>query len=356
MAENSTKILSTISGDKILYPIVIGLGVASYMLYNEYSQKEFPIIHINFSMIFWIVIAWSMMALRDFGYMLRVRVLTNGELSWRQAFNIIMIWEFTSAITPSMIGGTGVAVLFFNREGISVGRSSAIVMATSFLDQLYFSIFFPLFFFLVGPGALFTIGHETVAEADVLSFTNMFFYAALIGYSLMFAYTVAVFYGLFINPRGLKILLWWIFQLPLIRRWRRKAAATGVDLVNASKELRSQGLVFWLKAFGATIFAWSGRYLIVNFLLLAFSTTGDQFLIYTRQFVMWIMMIVSPTPGGSGFAEYVFSEYLTEFIPSGFTGILAFLWRLISYYPYLFIGAILLPRWLKQKFGNTVAT
>jgi uncharacterized membrane protein YbhN (UPF0104 family) len=27
---------------------------------------------------------------------------------------------------------------------------------------------------------------------------------------------------------------------------------------------------------------------------------------------------------------------------------IAVLWRLISYFPYLFIGALLLPRWVKQ--------
>ncbi|MEN9445335.1 MAG: hypothetical protein RIS47_2226 [Bacteroidota bacterium] len=354
MADDSTTILKQIGGFKIILPILVGVGVAGYMLYSEFSTKEFPKLDIGYKAVFWFVLAWLMMVLRDFGYVLRVRLLTENELSWRQSFQIIMVWEFTSAITPSMVGGTSVAVLFFNREGISIGKSSAIVMATSFLDQLYFSLLFPIFVLIVGPSKLFDIGGTAAAGADFLSLSNLFVYFAVVGYSLMLAYTLIVFYGLFINPRGLKILLWWIFKLPLIRKWRRKAAATGNDLVIASKHLKSKGFVFWLKTFGATIFAWSGRYLIVNFLLLAFGSHPDQFLVYTRQFVMWIMMIVSPTPGGSGFAEYVFKEYLSEFIPLGFTGILAFLWRLISYYPYLFIGAIVLPRWLRRGAVKTV--
>ncbi len=31
---------------------------------------------------------------------------------------------------------------------------------------------------------------------------------------------------------------------------------------------------------------------------------------------------------------------------------MALMWRFISYYPYLFIGAIILPRWIKSKFGK----
>jgi uncharacterized protein (TIRG00374 family) len=61
-------------------------------------------------------------------------------------------------------------------------------------------------------------------------------------------------------------------------------------------------------------------------------------------------MLVSPTPGGSGVAEFAFGELLVSFSQSTFLlAALAILWRLISYFPYLFIGAFLLPRWLKRN-------
>ena len=50
-------------------------------------------------------------------------------------------------------------------------------------------------------------------------------------------------------------------------------------------------------------------------MLLAFFTVKDHMLIFARQLVMWIMMLVSPTPGGSGFAEYIFTRYLSDVIP-----------------------------------------
>jgi uncharacterized protein (TIRG00374 family) len=59
-------------------------------------------------------------------------------------------------------------------------------------------------------------------------------------------------------------------------------------------------------------------------------------------------MLISPTPGSSGVAEFAFSGFLKEFIPLGLVGALALLWRLISYYPYLFIGAAILPRWIRS--------
>ncbi len=66
---------------------------------------------------FYIVIAMLMMAVRDFAYIYRLLILTDHEISWGQAFNVIMLWEFSSAISPSVVGGTGPAIFFFIKRG-----------------------------------------------------------------------------------------------------------------------------------------------------------------------------------------------------------------------------------------------
>jgi uncharacterized protein (TIRG00374 family) len=107
----------------------------------------------------------------------------------------------------------------------------------------------------------------------------------------------------------------------------------------------------------ATILSWTGRYWVVNFLLMAFVAQkysfADHLLIYGRQLSMWIILLISPTPGGSGVAEYIFADFLGDFITNTSWYVpLAFFWRLISYYPYLFIGAVILPVWLRRVFSN----
>jgi uncharacterized protein (TIRG00374 family) len=90
---------------------------------------------------------------------------------------------------------------------------------------------------------------------------------------------------------------------------------------------------------------------VINALLQAFLHLGllDHILILGKQLVLWIFMLISPTPGGSGVAEYAFGELLMPFgLSATMLAGLAVLWRLISYFPYLFIGAILLPRWVKR--------
>ena len=71
---------------------------------------------------------------------------------------------------------------------------------------------------------------------------------------------------------------------------------------------------------------------------------------------MFIMMIISPTPGGSGIAEFLFSRYLSDFVPVDNAHIaatalaIALIWRAISYYPYLIMGAIIAPGWIGRSF------
>ncbi|MGB5990260.1 MAG: lysylphosphatidylglycerol synthase transmembrane domain-containing protein [Marinifilaceae bacterium] len=344
-------LFKSIRPTKVIYPIVIGLAVVSYMLYNEFDPKAFDyIVFTKYTTIF-LSVALLCMMIRDFGYVLRLRILTDGYLTWTKALRTVLLWEFTSAVTPSAIGGTSIAILFVHKEGISVGKSSAVVMATSFLDELYFIIMFPLILLAINHTDLWNVG-----TMDSSVSTSLIWFS-IAGYSLKLIYLLALSYGLFVNPRGLKWILLKVFKLPLLRKWKHGANTAGTDIINNSKDLKAKKFSFWLKAFAATFFSWTARYWIVNAILAAFWFSNyvwaDHFLIFARQLVMWIMQLVSPTPGGSGFAEYIFSEFLGQFLPTAGLGVtMAVLWRLITYYPYLFAGVFLLPSWIKSKFGK----
>lgn len=339
--------------NRVALPIVIGIAVIFYMFYREYEPGAFSIIDFSWTSIFFLFIAFLLMICRDIGYIIRLKILSGEDLTWYKSFRVIMLWEFTSAITPSAIGGTSLAILYVNKEGLSLGKSSAVVMATSFLDELYFILLFPLLVLFLNPSDLFI-----VEGSDSPFFTSEFFLFAAIGYLVKFIYTLFVSYGLFINPRGLKFLLLWLFKLPVLRRWRHGANDAGTEIITSSRELRRKPFLFWFKAFMATVFSWTSRYWVANAMLAAFFVVSDHFLIFARQLVMWIIMLVSPTPGGSGFAEFVFSRYLGEFIPASpvtsgaIIVAMAFMWRIISYYPYLLMGVIILPRWLQFHFGQ----
>jgi hypothetical protein len=72
--------------------------------------------------------------------MLRLRILSDKKLSWRQSLEISLLWEFASAISPSVIGGTAVALVIMAQEKLETGRTTAIVLITSFLDEVFFHL------------------------------------------------------------------------------------------------------------------------------------------------------------------------------------------------------------------------
>ncbi|MGB3585471.1 MAG: TIGR00374 family protein, partial [Tunicatimonas sp.] len=54
-------------------------------------------------------------------------------------------------------------------------------------------------------------------------------------------------------------------------------------------------------------------------------------------------------PGSSGTAEFFFNQFFYEFL-GDYTIVTNILWRMLTYYPYLLLGAIFLPRWIKRVF------
>jgi uncharacterized protein (TIRG00374 family) len=289
---------------------------------------------------------------RDLGYILRIRILSEKSLTWLQSFRVIMLWEFTSSVTPSTVGGTALAVVFLNKEGMSLGRSTAVVLATSFLDELYFVIMMPLMILLVGKQALFT----TVLQGTGLGFLNELALIAGIGYSVILIWVILVGYGLFFNPEAISNFINRIFRLPFLRRWKEAAERAGNDIIRSSEELKKKSFYFWFKAFTTTFLSWTSRYWVVNAILVAFFTINDHFLIFARQLVTWVMMIISPSPGGSGFAELILGRYITDQIPvdplmaGGLALAIAVIWRILTYYPYLLAGALIVPGWIEKKF------
>jgi glycosyltransferase 2 family protein len=348
MDKQYKKIVSFFHFRKIIIPIILGLGVATFLFVINFDREAFRAINWVNQSYFFIFLALMMMVVRDFAYMVRIRILTDGQLGWRKSFDVIMLWEFASAVTPSIIGGSAIALYIVNKEGINMGRTTAIVMITALLDELFYIIMVPIMILLVGTQYLFTSQGEYVFLNTKFGTQGIF----VIGYLFILALTSIIVYGIFLNPRGVKLILLNIFKLPFLRKWRERAAETGNEIIITSREMKGKPFVFWLKAFTATMFSWTGRFLVVNFLILAFVSGGDQLLIYARQLVMWVILLISPTPGGSGVAEFVFSGFLGEFIPSGLTPALGLMWRIISYYPYLFIGAIILPNWLKRVYSK----
>lgn len=283
-------------------------------------------------------------ALRDFGYMLRLRILTDNEFSWKRSFQVIALWEFGTAVAPAVVGGTSVAIYVMAKDGTPLGRSAAIVLVTAMLDELFFLVFAPAVFFFVGIEKLFP--PELDEAMWGLPVQALFW----IGFAFIAVMKITVFYSIFFRPRAIKFLLVRLFQHRWIRKLRPRMAIAGDDLIAASDQFKGRPVGFWLKAIAATWCSWGARFLVLNFIAAAFFSVSDHLLMYARQIVLWVILLISPTPGASGAAEFAFVGFMRDLLPAGaMIVVVALLWRLFTYYFYLFLGALVLPGWLRRE-------
>ncbi|MBL7905673.1 MAG: flippase-like domain-containing protein [Bacteroidales bacterium] len=352
MASQQRRILKFFAFRRIIIPVIIGLAVIGYMIYRDIGQSEISALRFTWNSFLFFGGALMLVAVRDVAYMYRIRLLSGSALTWRKSFDVIFLWEFASSVTPSVVGGSAIAVFILIKEKLGAGRSAAIVMVTALLDELFYIAMVPLVFLIAGFDRLMVVSSEFSLFGAKFGAMGIF----LVGYIIISMLTVLLSYGVIFNPGAFKWLLVRITSISFLRKFRSGATETGDQVIVASNEFRGKSFAFWVKAFGATVFSWTARFWVVNLLIMGFIgqvSLGQNFLIYARQLMMWVIMLVSPTPGGSGIAEYFFPVFLREFIagPSGdLTTLVAFSWRLITYYPYLIIGAMVLPFWLRRVY------
>ncbi|MEE1221135.1 MAG: lysylphosphatidylglycerol synthase transmembrane domain-containing protein [Bacteroidales bacterium] len=342
--------LSLFSFKRILLPLLIGIGVAVLLILKDIKNDSSAITDIlinwTWASTLFLFLALCFGVMRDLMYMYRIRLLSDKKLSWKQSFQVIMLWEFGSAITPSVVGGSALAFFIVSLEGIPVGRSTAIVMITALLDELFYIIITPIVVLVVGVSIAFNTDFRFTFFGNTFGELQIFF----IGYGFMCLLTLIILVAIFFFPQGFKKLLYILAEKKLFRKIKDKTKKMGDDIVTSSQEFKGKGFVFWAKAYLCTVFSWTSRFLVVNCILLAFSPVGEHLLIFARQLVMWIILCISPTPGSSGVAEFAFPLFIGEFMPQGTHATIALIWRLFTYYPYLILGSLVLPYWTKRVF------
>ncbi|MCC5945026.1 MAG: flippase-like domain-containing protein [Bernardetiaceae bacterium] len=349
--KSNKKVFKTLNPNSVYIPVAIGLAVAVYLFIDKVNIDVF-VEKLVAATWWWFGVALIVLLSRDAGYIYRIRMLTGKRLTWKASIYVILLWEFASAVTPSVVGGTAVAVFILNKEKLSLGKSFAFAMLTAFFDNFFFIIFAPLALIATNLWGMQVFPNISMEGGWLQDYgLQVVFY---VSYALIVLYNFIFAYGLFFNPRGFKWILVKITSIGWLKRFRNGALETGTEVIMASKELKGKDFNYWLKATLSTIFIWTSRYFMLNCLVAAFSDMNmlDHLLAFSRQIIMWIVMLISPTPGSSGAAEGVFCLFYSEFLSNDFCAAVGILWRLFYYYPYLFIGALILPRWIKRVYAK----
>ena len=343
--DQDANLLRQLRPSRLVLPILMGLAVVVFLFWRSYKPGDLaPLANAKWE---WLLITLLVLWARDLGYIYRIRHISERELSWRQAFEVIVMWEFASCVLPSAAGGTAAAPIILTKEGIPLGKSLAYTIVTAFLDNLYYVLMVPLVVALAGsalyPRNLDSTFVETLRVLFVVSYVAVSSYAGLL------------LYALFVNPISVRRLLVRLASFRVLRRFRRTAYRHGQEMVNASAHLRGAGWLYWWRASLSTFFVWTARYAVIGCLIAAFvpMTTGTFLFIFARNITYKVVLLLAVTPGGAGIAEGAFPTFFGSFIGTAtMTSFMVLLYRIVTYYFYLALGTVFLPRWAARVFGR----
>jgi uncharacterized protein (TIRG00374 family) len=356
LANNGSKqtseesLLDSVKLSRIIVPTLIGLVVVGYMIATQLDLNQLDSINWQLSTLGWLFLAVLMYVIRHVFYAIRLKIMTSKAFSFWKSMELIVIWEFASAISPTSVGGSGVALLLLGQEKLSGAKTVSVVLYSMILDTIFFVLSLPILYLLLG-AVIIRPGMSGFSDMDGYGVT---FYTVLLA---MVAYGGLFFYGLFVNPNATKRFLLLISKIPFLKRFKSGLRNTALDIRIASEELQHKPMIFHLKAFGATSGAWITRFLAINFIILALVSSApidllNQAIMYARAETMHVITAFSPTPGGAGVAEYLFGGFYSDYIPAGIATLVALVWRLITYYPYLILGAIIIPNWIRKILAS----
>jgi glycosyltransferase 2 family protein len=341
------KVLRSFDLTKVILPVIIGVAVLAFLFFRHFDTEEFKKITWSGSTFLFLGLAVLFLLARISFYALRLYLLSERALSFLKCVQLIFLWEFSSAVSPTNVGGSAVALFILSQEKIGAAKTTPIVVYTIVLDTLFFLICIPLWVLIFGADIL-GPGQETFGGWEVTLLT---------AYGIMLVYGSFFTYGLFVKPQTLQRLLKTIGRIKFLRGIKDRIDQLGEDIVVTSKALRQQSVRYHLGAFFYTVGAWSSKFFLIISLIMGITKSVPLQLtaileLSARIQTMFLMMAVSPTPGGSGFAEILFGNILSDYVPSGISLVVASIWRLMDYYFFLLMGIIIIPQWLRSIMRN----
>lgn len=334
-------VLISISVSIIVISIIVYFTIDADTISQLGSTKikyEFFILAILLSILYWFL--WGA----------RIMVLSNAmdknvNIGFIKSTKIVLANMFLASITPSMAGGEPVRIHLLNKEGMSLGGATAVVLGERLIDAIYIIILVPIAFFIYqGVNDLGFIGKSLMIGVFVfLIIIVLFIYAIL-------------------KPEKIKSLLIYINK-KVSRFFRRKESQSKITIRinkevdnfhNSMMKFSGDGRKALAKASVITIIFWSTGFMIPSMILLGLGLPPFFVESFAAQVLLLVIIMMPTTPGSAGVAEAGIYGLYGVLIGTGegsLIGVFLIIYRFITYYMNLFVGAF-----FQYRIFNSIAS
>lgn len=269
----------------------------------------------------------------------------NKNFSFKSSMKLEMENLFFNGITPFSSGGQPFQILSMKKEGVRMSDGTNITFITSFIHQF----------------ALFLISFVAIVANQ---FLNLFKINTIIKYLSILGFVINVIFMIFLlvlmfnkkfKNNIVKVIVNFLSKLHIVKhklitihKWEEK-----MDVLHESSKIIVKNKRGFIKAIIYNIIALLAYFLVPLTLMYGMGLNSFNALeaIITSSYVVLIGMFV-PIPGGTGGLEYAFVALFSNFVSSNIVAALMLVWRFITYYLGIILGAITLNINNKDKWYN----
>jgi len=295
-------------------------------------RYEFFLAAIAIEFVYWIL--WG----------LRIKILSNAietstKIGLWESTKIVFANLFLANITPSMAGGEPVRIYLLNKNGLSTGSATAVVLGERLIDAIFLVLCFP-FAFLILRNYI-DIGPLQTAISIAVA---------------VFIIAIIIFFYVLLQPEKTKKFLTFIGKK--LERFSKNKKRTEMTIERIGTEvdnfhssmlffLRDEKKTFFIASL-VTVLFWVTGWLVPPLLLMGLGL-GPHLIESTASQVLLIIVVMMPTtPGSAGISEGGTAALYSLFVSSSLLGVFVLLFRFVTYYLGLIVGAIFQYRIFKS--------
>jgi len=252
------------------------------------------------------------------------------RLAFGRAMSIAVATDVGAAVTPTLVGGGPVKGAMLARAGFRPGEAAVMVVLCGLEDLAFFVV-------LLGAGVALSdrIGIEAIVRA-LAGAAHGYWVLALVTLAMIVAVGLVLRYG----------------RHEVIRRVRSFLGIALEDALGAVRTISRRGAPYFLLAAAAIMTRWVSRFLVLVVLLMGLRIEAPYLEVFLSEWMVYVGMTVTPTPGAAGGAEAMFYLVFRDLVPAAHLGVVMAAWRFLNGYFLLVIAGLALPWIIRSSLSS----
>jgi glycosyltransferase 2 family protein len=248
--------------------------------------------------------------------------------------NMVLAGLFAGTITPGQVGGEPVRVHELYHADVKLGDATAVVIMERVLDGIILTVMGVI---------LMTLMTSFFWATFSLAMIILIIVAWVFMLSFVLIPVFAIKYPAGTKRVLMKIIAWLVLKFP---KW---AASQDAIIERADKEINNlfttmtrftgnarSGLI---SGGIVTLLFWITEFLVASVIMMGLGLSPAIIESFFFQILIAIINMIPLTPGSSGIVELSTSSLYALLIPSGMIGIFVLLWRFVTFYLNIVLGA-----------------